>query len=84
MNMKINYPLATEKVIRLMEKENKLAFIVDPNSTKREVKASLEKMFQVKIVAVATLRGSDGRKRAYVQFGKETPAIDIATRLGLL
>ncbi|MBI2138512.1 50S ribosomal protein L23, partial [Candidatus Woesearchaeota archaeon] len=57
---------------------------VDPNSTKREVKASLEKMFQVKIVAVATLRGSDGRKRAYVQFGKETPAIDIATRLGLL
>ncbi len=28
--------------------------------------------------------GPDGKKRAYVKFSAETPAIDIATQLGLM
>ena len=34
----IKHPLSTEKSIRLMESENKLMFVVDRKSTKKEIK----------------------------------------------
>lgn len=79
----IKYPLATEKSIRLMESENKLIFVVDNKSTKKQIKKALEKMFKVKIVKVNTFI-RENQKRAYVKFAQETPAIDIATNLGII
>lgn len=81
---KIKYALATEKSIRLMESENKLAFVVDKNASKIQIKEELEKMFDVKITFVRTLIDRKGRKKAYIQFSDETPAIDVATKLGLM
>ncbi|PIN80780.1 50S ribosomal protein L23 [Candidatus Woesearchaeota archaeon CG10_big_fil_rev_8_21_14_0_10_30_7] len=79
----IKHPLATEKSIRLMESENKLIFVVDTNATKKQIKDALEKMFKAKIVKVNTfIRGK--QKRAYAKFSTETPAIDIATNLGII
>ena len=80
----IKYPLSTEKSIRLMESENKLIFIVDMTATKQDIKKAVEVMFKVKIIKVNTLVSSSGEKRAYVKFSKETPAIDIATNMGLM
>jgi ribosomal protein uL23 len=80
----IKNPLSTEKAIRLMESENKLLFIVDKKSNKKDVKEAIEKMFKAKVDKVNTLIGPDGKKRAYVKFSAETPAIDIATQLGLM
>lgn len=80
----IKHPLSTEKAIRLMESENKLLFIVDIKATKKDVKEAIEKMFKSKVEKVNTLIGPDGKKRAYVKFSAETPAIDIATQLGLM
>lgn len=80
----IKYPLSTEKSLRLMESENKLIFVVNKNATKQEIKKSLETLFKVKITSVNTLIDKSGEKRAYVQFGPETPAIDVATQLGLM
>ncbi len=80
----IKHPLSTEKAIRLMESENKLLFIVDKKATKKDVKQAVEKMFKVKIEKVNTLVGPDGKKRAYVKFAAENPAIDVATQLGLM
>jgi ribosomal protein uL23 len=82
--MIIKYPLSTEKSIRLMESENKLIFIVDEKADKQEIKKVIEKMFDVKVKQVRTLNDSKGRKRAYIKFSSETPAIDLATKLGLL
>ena len=82
--MIIKAPLATEKSIRLMESENKLIFIVDKKATKSQVKEELVKLFNVKIVAVNTLIGPNGKKKAYVTFSDETPAIDLATKLELM
>ena len=84
MNDVIKFPLSTEKNIKLMEAENKLIFIVDISARKNEIKAALEKMFNVKIVNVNTLIDPKGRKKAYVTFSDENPAIDIATNLGLM
>lgn len=80
----IKYPLATEKSIRLMESENKLVFVVDKKATKPEIKKAIEELFKAKVVAVNTLHSVAGEKRAYVTLSKETPAIDIATTLGIM
>lgn len=80
----VKHPLSTEKGIRLMESENKLLFIVDKKATKKDVKEAIEKMFKAKVDKVNTLVGPDGKKKAYVKFSAETPAIDIATQLGLM
>jgi len=82
--MIIKYPLSTEKSIRLMESENKLIFIVDNRANKIEIKEAMEKMFNVKVIKVNTLTDQKGRKRAYIKFGDETPAIDLATKLGMM
>ena len=80
----IQYPLSTEKSIRLMEAENKLVFIVDIKATKQDIKKAIEVMFKTTPVRVNTLVGPRGKKKAYVQFNQETRAIDIATNLGLM
>ena len=80
----IKHPLATEKSIRLMESENKLVFVVDKKATKPEIKKAVETLFKAKVIAVNTLHAVTGEKRAYVTLSKETPAIDIATNLGIM
>ncbi len=80
----IKHPLSTEKSIKLMEAENKLIFEVDKKATKDMIKTELEDVFKVKVVSVQTRVGPDAKKRAYVRFAADTPAIDIATKLGLM
>ena len=82
--MVIKYPLSTEKSLRLMESENKLIFVVERDADKKAIKRAIEDMFKVQVIKVNTLIDTKGRKRAYVQFSQETPAIDIATNMGLM
>lgn len=80
----IKHALATEKSIKLMESENKLIFAVHKTASKEQIKKAIEEEFKVKITDVKTLIDSKGTKKAYVKFSPETPAIDVATRLGLM
>ncbi len=80
----IKHPLATEKAVRLMEAENKLVFVVNRKSKKSEIKEAIEKAFKVKVLRVNTLISNRGIKKAYVLLSAETPAIDVATQLGLM
>jgi len=82
--MIIKYPLSTEKTIRLMESDNTLIFIVDKKATKKEIKKAIEDMYNVKIKRVNTAIDTKNRKKAYIKFSDETPAIDLATQLGLM
>ncbi len=79
----IKYPVSTEKCIRLMESENKLVFVVAKQANKQDIKKAIEDAFKVKVTGVKTYI-LDSKKRAYVQFSKEHPAIDVATQLGLM
>lgn len=76
--------LATEKATRLMESENKLIFVVDKKATKDQIRKDIENLFGVKIVNINTMIGPDAKKKAYVTFADNTPAIDLATKLGLM
>lgn len=80
----IKYPLATEKSIRMMESENKLIFVVAKKAKSAEIKLAIEDLFKAKVTKVNTIITPKGEKRAYIKFSDETPAIDIATQLGLM
>ena len=80
----IKYPLMTEKAVRLMESENKLIFIVERKAKKTEIKKEIEEVFKVHITKVNTMITSRGLKKAYIKLAKDTPALDVATQLGLI
>ena len=83
MNQIIKYPLSTEKSVKLMESENKMIFIVGKKATKTEIKKEFEEMFKVKVLKVST-SVQKGLKKAYIKLPPENPAIDIATKLGIM
>jgi len=78
------YPLTTEKAVTLIEKENKIVFIVNRKANKKQIKEAFEKLFEVKVEKVNTLITRDGRKKAFIKLKPEFKASDIAVRLGIL
>lgn len=80
----IKNPITTEKAVRLMESQNKLTFIIDRDASKPEIKEAVEKAFKVKIIKINTLITPQGVKKAYIKLAPETPALDVATQLGLI
>ncbi len=79
----IKKPLTTEKAIRLIELENIIVFEVDSKDNRTKIKNDVEKIFHVKVDKVNILnKGS--RKFSYVKLNKKNPAIDIATKLGMI
>ena len=71
------------KLHQLLEM-SQVYLVVDRKAKKQEIKTAIEKMFKVKVVKVNTFITPKGEKRAYVRFSPETPAIDIATNMGLM
>jgi large subunit ribosomal protein L23 len=82
--MIIKHPISTEKSVKLIQGENKLVFVVDRAASKRQIKEEIELLFNAKVLSVNTIVTPEAKKRAIVQFSPETPAIDIATKLGLM
>ena len=80
----IKYALSTEKSIRMMESENKLVFVVDLKDNVKEIRKNVEETFDAKILKINTQVDSKGRKKAYIKFSDGTPALDVATKLGLM
>ncbi len=78
------YPLLTEKAIGKIETENKIIFIVNRKSSKRQIKWAAERALSVKVDNVNTLIDRKGRKKAWIKLAKEYPATEIATRFGML
>ena len=78
------YPQLAEKSMNLVEIENKLVFIVNPKANKEEIKASVEKNFDVKVMGVSTMITTKGQKKAFVKLHPDNSAADIASRLGML
>ena len=74
--MKSNYQvvqrlLLTEKGTRMTESDNKYLFRVHPDANKNEIKAAVEKLFDVKITKVNTsnVQGKKKRERT-ANFGR--------------
>ena len=76
-------PITSEKAVKLIDLENTLLFETDRRETKTAIAKEVSNVFKVKVEKVRTLtRGN--KKYAYVKLAKQNPAIDIATKLGMI
>lgn len=76
-------PITTEKAVRLIEAENTLLFETERRKRKKEIKKEVEESFNVKVEKVRIfIRGN--KKYCYVRLDKKNPAIDVATKLGMI
>jgi len=80
----IKYPLMTEKAVNLIERENKITFIVDRRATKHDIARAVEQLYGVGVEKVWTLITPKGEKKAMVKLKKGYNATDLAIRLGIL
>ena len=76
-------PYITEKTFNLIEKENKLTFIVSDNASKKDVIEAIETMYEGNVKEVHIFRTIRGKK-AIVKFTKNDEARELATKLGLV
>ena len=74
---------SSEKIVRQIEADNCLVFEVDRAVSKPEIKAEVESLFGIKVAKVRT-HTFKNKKLAYVKLKKEYPAVDLATKLGLM
>jgi len=80
----LKYPHMTEKSISLVEKENKLVFIVDRRFDKEDIKKAFEEVFKVKVEKINTMITREGKKKAFIKLKKEFSATDVAVKLGMI
>lgn len=76
-------PITTEKAVKLIDIENTLLFATDRHSNKTEIKKEVESTFNVKVADIRTFI-KNNEKFAYVKLNKQFPAIDVATKLGMI
>jgi large subunit ribosomal protein L23 len=80
----ILYPLMTESSSIMVEKENKLVFVVSLKAGKADIKRAVEELYEVKVDNVNTQITHRGEKKAFVKLRPEFKAADVAIKLGIL
>jgi large subunit ribosomal protein L23 len=80
----IFYPLMTESASLMVEKDNKLIFIVNLKAGKTDVKKAVEQLYEVKVAKITMLITPQGEKKAFVKLTPEYKASDVAIKLGIL
>mgnify|MGYP001581840104 FL=1 len=80
MNLK---PITSEKAVKLIDLDNTLMFEVERKGNKESIKKEVEQIFNVKVEKIRTLIRNN-KKYAYVKLNKNNPAIDVATKLGMI
>jgi large subunit ribosomal protein L23 len=80
----ILYPLMTESTSLMVEKENKLVFMVNLKANKADVKKAVEELYEVRVEEINTHITPQGQKKAFVKLQPEFKAADVAIKLGML
>jgi large subunit ribosomal protein L23 len=80
----ILYPMMTESASLMVEKENKLVFIVNLKAAKKDVEKAVEELYEVEVEKVNVLITPKGEKKAFVKLHPDYKAVDVAIKLGIL
>ncbi len=80
MNLKI---ISTEKAVMKIETENVLTFETEMINPKEKIKKEIEEDFGIKVDKIRTLIQGN-KKTIYAKLNKKNPAIDVATKLGVV
>ena len=76
-------PYVTEKTFALIEKDNRICFIVDVAASKASIKEAIKTLYEEDAIDVNTARTISGKK-AFVKFETVEKARDLATKIGML
>ena len=68
----IKKPLVTEKTATEKDANNVVAFVVNKDANKIEIKQSVEKLFKVEVTAVKTINVAGKMKRVGKNLGKRS------------
>ena len=79
----ITRPHVTEKTMNLIEVNNEIAFVVNRNANKRQIKYAFEDLYEEEVERVNTHITPKGIKVAYIKLVEEEMAEEIAVRLGV-
>jgi len=80
----LKHPLTTESAMKKIEDNNTLVFIVDIKATKKSIKDSVKRLYDVHAEKVNTLIRPDGQKKAYVRLTSDYDALDVANKIGII
>jgi large subunit ribosomal protein L23 len=80
----ILYPLMTESASIMVEKENKLVFMVSLKASKVDIKKAMEELYEVKVEEINTQITPQGEKKAFIKLHPDFKATDVAIKLGIL
>jgi large subunit ribosomal protein L23 len=80
----IFYPLMTEAASLMVERDNKLIFVVNVKAGKSDVKKAVEQLYEVEVDRITVLITPQGEKKAFVKLKPEYKASDVAIKLGIL
>ncbi len=78
------YPIATEKAINMIERNNLIVYVVDSRATKSEIKKEFESIFKVKVADISTARTPQNIKKAFIKIAPQFKASEIALKLKLV
>jgi large subunit ribosomal protein L23 len=76
-------PYITEKTFNLIEKENKLTFIVAEKASKDQIVQALQILYESQASEVNTARTIQGKK-AFIKIKAPEGARELATKMGLV
>lgn len=76
--------MTTESANQKIEENNTLVFIVDARATKKQIKAAVNRMYDIQCEKVNTLIRPDGQKKAYVRLTADYDALDVANKIGII
>ncbi len=76
-------PYVTEKTFNIIEKENKLSFIVHNKANKKQIRESMKVIYESDVIEVNTFNTIRGKK-AIMKFKNTDGARQLATNLGLV
>jgi large subunit ribosomal protein L23 len=78
----IFHPYVTEKTMNLMERLNRLEFVVARAATKQQIKIAFEKLYNAKVDKINTRILKDG-KHAIIKLKSGYSAEEIGMRIGI-
>ncbi len=80
----LKYPLATEKSVGIVDRNNTITYVVDSRASKDAIRKEFERSFGVKVKSINTINMPKNAKKAFIKLAKGYNATDVALKLKLV
>ena len=80
----VKYPLTTESIVKKIQSENTIVFIVNSKANKKIISKSIKNLYKATPVKINTLIQAKGEKKAFIKLTSDCDALDIANKVGFI